>query len=57
MVGDLIRLGDWVDYQGEKYFLTKIGDHGEYIIVKEGKLEVVSVKDLKLWRDKPEEES
>lgn len=57
-MNDLVRAGDWVDYKGEKYFLTKIGDHNEHVIVRNGDLKVVAASDLKKWEDKqPAEEN
>lgn len=55
-MNELVSAGDWVDYEGEKYFLAKVGDNKEHIIVKEGALKVVEVKDLKKWVDKKEVE-
>ena len=55
-MNELVSAGDWVDYKGEKYFLAKVGDNKEHVIVREGELKVVSAEELQKWVDKKQEE-
>lgn len=50
-MSDLVSVGDFVDFKGQKYILQMKGDHKEHVIVREGELKVVSAEELKRWQE------